>query len=91
MFKNSFASALAPPTPSQQFLKKRSVLATSAKIMGQGPFDSTYYLKGALAGGICCSITHGARLEQRATPSAEKLRNMLRRAECMAEGCGREC
>lgn len=23
-------------------------------------FDMTYYLKGALAGGICCSITHGA-------------------------------
>ena len=60
MFKTSFASALAAPTPSQQFIKKRSVLATSAKVMGQGPFDSTYYLKGALAGGICCSITHGA-------------------------------
>lgn len=26
----------------------------------QGPFDLTYYLKGALAGGICCSVTHGA-------------------------------
>lgn len=26
----------------------------------QGPFDTTYYLKGALAGGLCCSITHGA-------------------------------
>ena len=23
-------------------------------------YDSTYFLKGALAGGICCSITHGA-------------------------------
>jgi len=23
-------------------------------------YDTTYYLKGALAGGICCSITHGA-------------------------------
>ena len=23
-------------------------------------FDTTYYLKGALCGGICCSITHGA-------------------------------
>merc|ERR1719230_2106860 len=30
------------------------------KIMGQGPFGMTYYLQGALAGGICCSITHGA-------------------------------
>ncbi|KAI8906951.1 mitochondrial carrier family [Gorgonomyces haynaldii] len=26
----------------------------------QGPFDLTYFLKSALAGGICCSITHGA-------------------------------
>jgi solute carrier family 25 phosphate transporter 3 len=26
----------------------------------QGPFNLTYYLKGALAGGLCCSITHGA-------------------------------
>ena len=23
-------------------------------------YDTTYYLKGALAGGICCSFTHGA-------------------------------
>jgi len=23
-------------------------------------FDLTYYLKAALAGGLCCSITHGA-------------------------------
>lgn len=23
-------------------------------------YDATYYLKGALAGGLCCSITHGA-------------------------------
>eukprot|EP01130_Rhizamoeba_saxonica_P000140 TRINITY_DN10153_c0_g1_i1.p1 TRINITY_DN10153_c0_g1~~TRINITY_DN10153_c0_g1_i1.p1 ORF type:complete len:326 (-),score=91.42 TRINITY_DN10153_c0_g1_i1:20-961(-) len=25
----------------------------------QGPFDLTYFLKGALSGGICCCITHG--------------------------------
>jgi len=39
-----------------------AVSASSAdgKIMGQGPFGLTYYLQGALAGGICCSITHGA-------------------------------
>merc|ERR1711966_169709 len=30
------------------------------KVMGQGPFGASYYLKGALAGGICCSLTHGA-------------------------------
>jgi len=28
--------------------------------MGQGPFGPKYYLQGALAGGICCSLTHGA-------------------------------
>jgi solute carrier family 25 phosphate transporter 3 len=26
----------------------------------QGPFDLTYFLKGGLAGGLCCGITHGA-------------------------------
>ena len=42
-----------------------SVAASAAsskdgKVMGQGPFGAKYYLSGALAGGICCSITHGA-------------------------------
>ena len=36
---------------------KAQVLATSA---GNSKYDLLYYLKGALAGGICCSITHGA-------------------------------
>ncbi|KAJ1538047.1 mitochondrial phosphate carrier protein, partial [Nowakowskiella sp. JEL0078] len=26
----------------------------------QGPFGPLYFAKGALAGGICCSLTHGA-------------------------------
>jgi solute carrier family 25 phosphate transporter 3 len=34
--------------------------AEEAKIMGQGPFGLKYYLSGALAGGICCGLTHGA-------------------------------
>jgi len=29
-------------------------------LMGQGPFDAMFYLKAALAGGICCGLTHGA-------------------------------
>merc|ERR1712072_1070497 len=29
-------------------------------VMGQGPFGTSYFLRGALAGGICCSLTHGA-------------------------------
>ena len=28
--------------------------------MGQGPFGLSYFLQGALAGGICCGLTHGA-------------------------------
>lgn len=35
---------------------KPNILATS----GAQVYDALYYLKGALAGGICCSITHGA-------------------------------
>ena len=27
---------------------------------GDTKYDLSYYLKGALAGGICCAITHGA-------------------------------
>ena len=26
----------------------------------QGPFDAIHFLKGGLAGGICCGVTHGA-------------------------------
>lgn len=35
-------------------------MAESDKVMGQGPFDMKYFLSGALAGGICCSLTRGA-------------------------------
>merc|ERR1719229_1110116 len=34
--------------------------AEDGKVMGQGPFDTKYFLSGALAGGICCGLTHGA-------------------------------
>jgi len=46
--KNTGA-ALLPPTP--------VILASSPS---SSKHDLTYYTKGALAGGICCSITHGA-------------------------------
>ena len=26
----------------------------------QGPFGVAHFVKGALAGGICCGVTHGA-------------------------------
>lgn len=38
-------------------LPAASILATSS---GEKAYDFMYYLKGAAAGGICCSITHGA-------------------------------
>jgi len=34
---------------------KSGIVATSA----DKKYDLTYYVKGALAGGICCAITHG--------------------------------
>ena len=37
-----------------------SAAGSDGKVMGQGPFGPKYYLQGALAGGICCSLTHGA-------------------------------
>lgn len=36
--------------------KDQKILATSSG----GVFDVMYYVKAALAGGICCGITHGA-------------------------------
>ena len=37
--------------------RDKEILASSAS---STKYDLMYYLKGALAGGICCSITHGA-------------------------------
>eukprot|EP00657_Telonema_sp_P-1_P004274 TRINITY_DN1988_c0_g1_i1.p1 TRINITY_DN1988_c0_g1~~TRINITY_DN1988_c0_g1_i1.p1 ORF type:complete len:316 (+),score=101.50 TRINITY_DN1988_c0_g1_i1:166-1113(+) len=34
-------------------------MPSDEKVMGQGPFGAGYFLRGALAGGICCSLTHG--------------------------------
>jgi hypothetical protein len=34
----------------------KTILATSSNTS----YDLSYYVKGALAGGICCAITHGA-------------------------------
>jgi len=42
---------------SQQAPPIRKIIATSSS--PEKKYDLTYYLKGALAGGICCSITHG--------------------------------
>ena len=53
-----------PPTAFSPVVNKLSekseskIIATSAG--GKTNYDLMYYLKGALAGGICCSITHGA-------------------------------
>eukprot|EP00977_Amphora_coffeiformis_P022841 scaffold11639_cov172-Amphora_coffeaeformis.AAC.18 len=37
-----------------------SVLLAPSPAGGEKVYDFMYYLKGAAAGGICCSITHGA-------------------------------
>jgi len=41
-----------------------STKQTGAVLLAPSPanvtYDAMYYLKGAAAGGICCSITHGA-------------------------------
>lgn len=36
------------------------LLAPSPAAGGTQKYDLMYYLKGAAAGGICCSVTHGA-------------------------------
>ncbi|RYG65148.1 hypothetical protein EON64_12525 [archaeon] len=58
-----FRSLMVPQAVFQQKLMTSSavadkkILATSS---GEKVYDLNYYIKGALAGGICCSITHGA-------------------------------
>jgi solute carrier family 25 phosphate transporter 3 len=46
---------------SNKLFSEKKILATSAAAgHDEKKYDLMYYLKGALAGGICCSITHGA-------------------------------
>lgn len=54
-FKKIFATQPAKPVVATS-PAVAPVVATGA----QGPFTVMYYLKAALAGGICCGITHGA-------------------------------
>jgi solute carrier family 25 phosphate transporter 3 len=53
-------SGLTSPVLNLHSSVAASASASDGKVMGQGPFGGKYYLSGALAGGICCSITHGA-------------------------------
>lgn len=61
-------SAIASTNPFNvpQYQQGRTFSAASAAertfsaASGAQVYDTTYYLKGALAGGICCSFTHGA-------------------------------
>lgn len=56
---SKFASTFVPQNPNvrQPSTPGRTFSAASSP---DAVYDLTYYLKGALAGGICCSITHGA-------------------------------
>lgn len=47
--KRNFSAASVKEMPMRNFS------AASDKV-----YDMTYYLKGAFAGGVCCSFTHGA-------------------------------
>lgn len=46
--------------PARTESKKAPVFFAASKEKAQGPFDLTYYIKSAIAGGVCCSVTHGA-------------------------------
>jgi solute carrier family 25 (mitochondrial phosphate transporter), member 3 len=52
-----YSSLMMPTSGLPRVESKSQVLATSS---GDTKYDLMYYLKSALAGGICCSITHGA-------------------------------
>jgi len=54
------ADKAAAPAPSAKPVPFAASPAEDGKVMGQGPFNLSYYLSGALAGGICCGLTHGA-------------------------------
>lgn len=57
---NTYTSLAFPKSViySKMEKKQSNIIATSAN-GGAKKYDLAYYLKGALAGGICCSITHG--------------------------------
>jgi len=55
-----FAGVMSSFSPLRQAQTHLAASGSDGKVMGQGPFGFKYYLQGALAGGICCSITHGA-------------------------------
>ncbi len=57
---NGFTALIIPKTSLLQHVASNhhngGILATSS----EKNYDLNYYLKSALAGGICCAITHGA-------------------------------
>merc|ERR1719229_868951 len=56
----SFPSLAMPRVGGPVQCQGGAAAADDGKFMGQGPFTAGFYLKAALAGGICCGITHGA-------------------------------
>ena len=53
-------SALMMPTAGLFNAQKKGPSIVAASGAKEDKYNLSYYLKGALAGGICCSITHGA-------------------------------
>ena len=63
MFSNAFMTPSSLMLSSLKAKSQARVVATSpapVATSSEAKYDLMYYLKGALAGGICCSITHGA-------------------------------
>lgn len=60
----SFARSLVIPQNVLLSAMDRKSNAPRGKVMatssGEKVYDLAYFLKGALAGGICCAVTHGA-------------------------------
>merc|ERR1719238_1158113 len=57
-----FTLPLKPITPIVASAEEKKPLIASvpeSKIYNWGKYDMKYYLNGALAGGLCCSVTHG--------------------------------
>ena len=54
---HGYSSLMMPASAVSSLMSSKRVLATSAE---EKKYDLNYYVKGALAGGICCSVTHGA-------------------------------
>jgi solute carrier family 25 phosphate transporter 3 len=55
MPKSAILSSMEKKAPQGKILASSAAHGAEEKV-----YDLNYYIKGALAGGICCAVTHGA-------------------------------